>query len=132
MCLGVCFNCGWESCWKKGACFQEVCGATSHSYSFDLPPRINPQPERSKKGTPSVWFPYKDNTSNYLPEGPPLTRDFVSFQQPARSVFQQQIRTLCAHPSSNTNPQLPSDRAEPAVSSPIRLSSVSVGAGGEG
>lgn len=50
VCLGVCFNCGWESCWKKGACFQEVCGATSHSYSFDLPPRINPQTWEEQKG----------------------------------------------------------------------------------
>lgn len=56
----------------------------------------------------------------------------VSFPQPARAVFQQQVRPLRAHPSPHTNPQLPSDRAEPAVSQSILLSPVSAGAGTRG
>ena len=69
--------CGWESCWKKGACFQEMCGATSLWYDFELPPSINPQPKSSQGDAPCVLLLYEDKTSNYLVDGPPLTRDFL-------------------------------------------------------
>lgn len=68
--------CGWELCWKKGACFQEMCGATSLWYDFEPPPSINPQPKHSQGDAPCVRLLYEDKTSNYLVEGPPLTEAF--------------------------------------------------------
>lgn len=95
--------CGWEVCWKKGACSQEMCAATSLSHGFELPARTNPQPESSEGGAPCVRLLGED-ISRYLAEGPPLMQGFVSFPQPAGAVFQQQVRTLRAHSGPDTDP----------------------------
>lgn len=69
--------CGWESCWKKGACFREMCDATSLWYDFELPPSINPQAKSSQGDAPCERLLYEDKNSNYLVDGPPLTRSFL-------------------------------------------------------
>ena len=69
--------CGWEWCWRKGPCVQEMCGATSPWQDFEPPPSINPQAESSQGDAPCVWLLYEDKTSNYPCEGPPLTRAFL-------------------------------------------------------
>lgn len=66
VCLGEVWTsgCGWEWCWRKGACFQEMCGAISLWYDFEPPPAANPQPQSSPGDAPCVQLLHEDKISN--------------------------------------------------------------------
>lgn len=111
-----------------------MCGATSLWYDCAPPPGANPQPQSTQGTLPACSCFMKIKSPISWLKAQPL-QEVVSvclLSQPARAVFQQQVRPLRAHPSPHTNPQLPSDRAEPAVSQSVLLPPVSAEAGTKG